>query len=976
MMNMSMVKIVIGATVLILLTTNSVLSASPWWDASRQFRIPVTVGSAGFERYDKPVDVSINFTQIVNDLGKTGTLDENSIRVVETDSVGTILDTSVKFQFDKDLGYDATTKASGMVVFVMNGTTLSSINRYYHIYFNLTGGSFSPLVVSPMVTLTDNVIDEGMSSYQIDNINGTFYFQKQAGGFSSWNDTSGNDWIGWNNVYGSAGIWRGIPNAVYALGIFHPGFNCCTSTIVSQGPIKIRIRSVNGTDWETIWDFYPKYATMTMTKINSSVGYWMLYEGTPGGKLDPNKDYMYRSNGVKTYLNKTWNGDMTGDEWAYFTDPSVGRSLFLAHHDNDLLTDTYRPLQNNMTVFGFGRNETRLRGLLTSVPQRLTIGLIDEVGNGIGDGTGFTQNAKIINSAYKNLSVVKGVAEEYGNNGGNNNVTDPIQLTFNGSIDRQPAWSSDGPDGQWLAFTSNRNGGWGVYKMKIDGSSLTMLNNSGSSLEPSWYPMDRILFSIAKPGSEDVYVMNNDGTNRIRLTNTAGYDEYPDWSPDGTKVVYTSAGGIVGGTKYIWIMNADGSGKYRLSTQSGIQPAWSPDGTKITFKCYMKSSTSTSNNNICMINANGTGLKRLTNETANAHDPDWNPDGTKVVFASNRDGDWEIYTMSTNGSNVQKLTSNVGIDDNYPVYSPDGQWLAFASNRTGNEEIWIMKVGDSQTSPIFSITSSSPTTNPTTTIGNSQTFEIALNKDANITWYVNGFVVKTDSGMMSNYTDIGAGIGTYIVNVTATNGTVTRSKEWTWTVQDVPGYITVTSPNGGENWVAGTTNLITWTYIGNPGSNVKIELLNGSVVDKVITAGTPNDGSHSWTIYWGQYNGSNYKIRVTSMSDSSYSDTSDSVFNITGTTLSKANLKINIVQGFGNVEIFKNDSNIWTSLGNSTVNATYVVISGTQINITATPGYGYNFERWVTDKGYILTINPLVVYQKYSGGLNTYFNVT
>jgi len=68
---------IIGATILILLMIGGALGAG--------FRLPVTVGVGGFERVEKPVDINVNFTQLFKDLGKTGTLDENSIQIVETD---------------------------------------------------------------------------------------------------------------------------------------------------------------------------------------------------------------------------------------------------------------------------------------------------------------------------------------------------------------------------------------------------------------------------------------------------------------------------------------------------------------------------------------------------------------------------------------------------------------------------------------------------------------------------------------------------------------------------------------------------------------------------------------------------------------------------------------------------------------------------------------------------------------------------
>jgi hypothetical protein len=419
-----------------------------WWDTSRPYRVSVTVNTMDYERYEKPVEVSLNFTQLLSTLGQTGILDENSIRVIETDSTGVILNAAVLFQFDKDPGFNAATRAAGTIVFIMDGTTQSNVNRHYHIYFGLTGGSYSPLPITPQVTLTDNITDEGQLSYRIGTAGSTYYFQKQAGGFSSLVDVPGNDWIGYNATRtGSSGTYRGIPNAIYPEGYFHPGFNCCTSNIVTQGPIKVQIRSVSndGTS-ESIWDFYPGYATMTMVKSKHS--YWWLYEGTPGGALEPNMDFMVRSDGTQTLLSQSTYGDITNHEWAYFGDPGVGRSLFVSHHEDDTLQDEYWSMESNMTVFGFGRTISSLTGLLSSVPQHFTIGLME--------GTGFAQNSKTVYSAYKDMVIIKGSAEQYGSVLPPTIITQPAGQTVN--VGKTATFSVTAAGAAPLSYQWQKNG--------------------------------------------------------------------------------------------------------------------------------------------------------------------------------------------------------------------------------------------------------------------------------------------------------------------------------------------------------------------------------------------------------------------------------------------------------------------------------------------------------------------------------------
>ncbi len=92
------------------------------------------------------------------------------------------------------------------------------------------------------------------------------------------------------------------------------------------------------------------------------------------------------------------------------------------------------------------------------------------------------------------------------------------------------------------------------------------------------------------------------------------------------------------------------------------------------------------------------------------------------------------------------------------------------------------------------------------------------------------------------------------------------------------GTIIVNSPDGGEIWSSGTTQSITWSSSGNPGSHVSIELYKNGNCDSTIESSTPNDGSYSWDVPTGQTTGSDYTIRITSTTNTSYSDDSESSF--------------------------------------------------------------------------------------------------
>jgi len=126
------------------------------------------------------------------------------------------------------------------------------------------------------------------------------------------------------------------------------------------------------------------------------------------------------------------------------------------------------------------------------------------------------------------------------------------------------------------------------------------------------------------------------------------------------------------------------------------------------------------------------------------------------------------------------------------------------------------------------------------------------------------------------------GVYTVKLSVTGMGGTNTVTK--TNYINVAPPPITVTSPNGGETWQNGTSKTVTWTYTGNPGTMVKIELLRAGALVGTMTSstsiGTGGNGSFTWNIGSSITPGSYYKVRVTSTTTSSYSDTSNNDFTI------------------------------------------------------------------------------------------------
>lgn len=445
-----------------LLQVDPVGGAGSWWSNAHHYRLPLVAGAGQVQRINKPVEFIINFTQLLQQANTVQSVfDVNSLRVVEVDSLGRVIDAAVPFQFDPAPGFNPTSAASGTLILIMQDTTDAYKWRLFHVYFDTTGQGFTPAAVPPQVIVTDGVLDENEESLRIDTPSGSWFYHKQGGGFSSLVDADGNDWIGYHPTGGSAGSYRGIPNIVNPEGHLHPGATTAQTTLISSGPLRASFSSTT-TDglWSVLWYIYPNYASMTITAAGHP--YWFLYEGTPGGMIDPTSDFMVRSDGTKTLLSDAWTGDLSGEEWVYFSDPVVDRSLFLVNHQNDNDTDAYFDMNDQMTVFGFGRDG--LTSYLTGAPQRFTVGLID--------GTDFPATAAVIRSAYHDVSATLGTVVTNIVNSTPVPTISAIQVSANTDL-ATVTWQTDEPTIGTVAYGLGTN-----YELGLVGSNSLMTSHS------------------------------------------------------------------------------------------------------------------------------------------------------------------------------------------------------------------------------------------------------------------------------------------------------------------------------------------------------------------------------------------------------------------------------------------------------------------------------------------------------------------
>ena len=251
-----------------------------------------------------------------------------------------------------------------------------------------------------------------------------------------------------------------------------------------------------------------------------------------------------------------------------------------------------------------------------------------------------------------------------------------------------PSWS---PDGKTMVFHRETRSPWPPLQHWLSRNSGFDLVRTG--IFPSFSPSgDRLVCNSATAGilHNSILVMNADGSHRSVLFDDPQRSALaPVWSPRGDRIAFGLGGffqmlvgnrdrPVAPATSQLAIIGSDGSG-LRVLTAAGDHagfPSWSPDGKQLVYR------SGTSGKGLRIIDLGTENVTELTDGRHKDNFPAWSPAGDRIAFTSDRDGDYEIYSIRPDGGDLKRLTRSPG-NDAHCAWSPDGKWIAFASARGG-----------------------------------------------------------------------------------------------------------------------------------------------------------------------------------------------------------------------------------------------------------------------------------------------------
>jgi TolB protein len=207
-----------------------------------------------------------------------------------------------------------------------------------------------------------------------------------------------------------------------------------------------------------------------------------------------------------------------------------------------------------------------------------------------------------------------------------------------------------------------------------------------------------IAFISNRSGAREVYVMDADGARQRAATRGASIKAFPDWTPDGLAILYTSYANGVKPSLYLTSRGEYAPGMILSDVLDDLpkyRGVFDPRGEELALVASLDGASE-----IYRVSRKGRRLRRLTHSPAIEISPAWSPDGKRIAFVSDRSGSPQIYLMNRRGGDVRRLTFN-GSYNTSPTWSPDGRWIAYETRVEGQFDIWLIDPSGETNFPVI-----------------------------------------------------------------------------------------------------------------------------------------------------------------------------------------------------------------------------------------------------------------------------------
>ena len=265
-----------------------------------------------------------------------------------------------------------------------------------------------------------------------------------------------------------------------------------------------------------------------------------------------------------------------------------------------------------------------------------------------------------------------------------------------------PSWAPNSKHILYNQDIRNTRDSSGIFIVDDNGNNVINISQDQFALLPAWSPkrnqigyIDVVATRHVPRNPLQIYMMDLTKESVTALTSGDNEENIPlAWHPDGQKILFVTQylfdQEILGSDIFVMDNNGENIINLTQTPEMEISASWSPDGGQIVFDREVGEDESA----IFIMEVDGQNPQRLTFEPGRNFAPSWSPDGNKIAFLSDRNSVSRIYTMDTNGQNVQQIAHNQPEFDGPPVWSPDGRWLAFMSG--DNQGGWGLYVTDPQ----------------------------------------------------------------------------------------------------------------------------------------------------------------------------------------------------------------------------------------------------------------------------------------